>query len=260
MSKALLIGINKYHLPGNDLRGCINDVIDVKAMLLAHYGLGESDIRLLTDSAATKNGILDSLGWLTGSGDSNLILYYSGHGTRVSDSNNDETDRLDEALCPHDVYDERTVITDDTIASYISRLPSTARFQFVADCCHSGSIDRQFPLSNPHYRRAKFLVLPDSKIKRGAKPIRRTRELAAGSAQRLLLSGCRDDQTSADAWFNGRANGALSYFFLSVLRLHKRATWRHVHSRAISLLARNGYDQIPQLSGPGAMLAAPVFM
>ena len=29
-NKALLVGINDYPLPGNDLRGCINDIEDMR--------------------------------------------------------------------------------------------------------------------------------------------------------------------------------------------------------------------------------------
>ena len=32
-NKALLIGINKYTLPGNDLDGCLQDVADMTAVL-----------------------------------------------------------------------------------------------------------------------------------------------------------------------------------------------------------------------------------
>jgi uncharacterized caspase-like protein len=39
--RALLIGINKYQIPGADLRGCVNDVKDLSAALIEFHGLQE---------------------------------------------------------------------------------------------------------------------------------------------------------------------------------------------------------------------------
>lgn len=64
-NKALLVGINDYPLPGNDLRGCINDLLD-----MGHFIANQNkvyaweNIKTITDSKATKNGILEQLDWL----------------------------------------------------------------------------------------------------------------------------------------------------------------------------------------------------
>ena len=52
--RALLIGINKYLIPGADLRGCVNDVLDLRAVLTGFGGFRKKDITVLTDTAATK--------------------------------------------------------------------------------------------------------------------------------------------------------------------------------------------------------------
>ena len=53
--KALLIGINRYQMPGGDLRGCVNDVNNMSAALNKYYGFPKSRIKKLTDHRATTN-------------------------------------------------------------------------------------------------------------------------------------------------------------------------------------------------------------
>ena len=36
-NRALLVGINKYRIPGADLNGCVNDVTNVRDVLLKHF-------------------------------------------------------------------------------------------------------------------------------------------------------------------------------------------------------------------------------
>jgi len=68
----------------------------------------------------------------------------------------------------------------------------------------------------------------------------------------LVVSGCADRQTSADASFDDRANGALTYYLLAVLRpaIASRA-WPTATNFLRDLRRRlraGGYDQIPQVS------------
>jgi len=37
-NKALLVGINKYKIPGADLNGCANDVTNMRDVLLKYFG------------------------------------------------------------------------------------------------------------------------------------------------------------------------------------------------------------------------------
>ena len=37
-NKALLIGINTYKLAGADLQGCVNDVTNIRDILLKYFG------------------------------------------------------------------------------------------------------------------------------------------------------------------------------------------------------------------------------
>ncbi|HZC76260.1 MAG TPA: caspase family protein, partial [Ktedonobacterales bacterium] len=118
---ALLIGIGDYKYfepppgpPGQtDLSGPPNDVPRMR-FTLRRYGFdGDSNVRVLRDAAASRQGIADGFRWLaeraTDSADV-VVVFYSGHGSRTRDANGDEAlvtpgDTLDEALVPWDAKD-----------------------------------------------------------------------------------------------------------------------------------------------------------
>ncbi len=69
-------------------------------------------------------------------------------------------------------------------------------------------------------------------------------------AASVLLSGCKDDEYSYDAWFNGRPNGAFTYAALHALKsLPETATYREWHREIRKILPHVNYPQTPQLSG-----------
>jgi hypothetical protein len=74
----------------------------------------------------------------------------------------------------------------------------------------------------------------------------------------MLITGCRDDQTSADAWIKGSYNGALTYYLVESLAAARRPlTYRELHDRASARLKAARFRQVPQLEGTKARLDAP---
>src|SRR5262245_1686310 len=103
--RALLIGINKYQIAGADLRGCVNDVEDLRNARTENHGFDKKGITVMTDSAATKKAMETGIKRLirdSKKGDV-ALLHYSGHGSNVPDDNGDESDGRDETLCPTDL-------------------------------------------------------------------------------------------------------------------------------------------------------------
>src|SRR5690349_4891089 len=94
--RALLIGINYYKTPNNQLNGCINDVNEIKLLLL-QLGYKAANIVMMTDKFSgilepTKKNILAQIDLLVSkvvAGDT-VMLHYSGHGTQIYDMNGDE--------------------------------------------------------------------------------------------------------------------------------------------------------------------------
>lgn len=73
----------------------------------------------------------------------------------------------------------------------------------------------------------------------------------------LLVSGCAPHQTSADATFAGRANGALTYFLLKSVKAHPTTPMRTLIVALRTALAASGYSQQPQVEGSAALIDRP---
>ncbi|CAN7750890.1 caspase family protein [Variovorax sp. LjRoot84] len=136
--RALCVGIDDY--PGqNALRGCVNDTRTWSAALSS---LG-FEAATLTDSQATRQGILDALRTMlrgAGRGDV-LVFHYSGHGCQVPDYDGDEDDGNDEALVPID-FEGGAFLIDDDLRAVFAELPAGVNLTCFTDCCHSGTITR----------------------------------------------------------------------------------------------------------------------
>ncbi|GAA2481657.1 caspase family protein [Terrabacter carboxydivorans] len=261
MSKrALLIGVNQYAIPGADLRGCVNDVQNVAGALKDVYGFTDADITMLVDDGATKAAMTQAMTDLVGSARPGDVLYlhYSGHGSNVPDTNGDETtDHRDEILCPHDL-DWNDPLTDDWLRTTFDRLDPGATLTVVMDCCHSGSNTREprRPDAPPPEVLSRFLPNPDDEAGGGeftgtpnrSRRRQRQQDVHVVDITETLLSGCRDDQTSADADIAGTYNGALTYYLVRAMREAPQATYRELHARTLAGLTGN-YDQVPQLEG-----------
>ena len=76
----------------------------------------------------------------------------------------------------------------------------------------------------------------------------------------MLITGCRDTQTSADAFINGRYNGALTYGLVDAIRRTKgRISYLDLHDRIIAVLKKKKFDQVPQLEGRKARFGEQLF-
>jgi hypothetical protein len=110
--------------------------------------LGFNDIRTLENEKATERNIKNQLRWLQqdiGPND-RVLIYFSGHGSQMRDTNGDEPDQLDEFLVAYDFNVKRTssgvtasgYIVDDYLNSAIIGINSRQVYVFV-DACQSGS-------------------------------------------------------------------------------------------------------------------------
>jgi metacaspase-1 len=255
---ALAIGINRYG-HGADLSGCVNDANDW-ATTLHDRGFGVTT--LLDDratGAAIRQGIDDALS-MAGRGDT-VVVTFSGHGTWIPDTDGDETDRRDEALCPVDLWDNG-VITDDDLYDMFSRKDPRARAVLISDSCHSGTVSR---LAGPlrrdgEFRRPRFLEpsrFLDERTAQRARSIPRPVATTAPRHPNLLMSGCSDPEYSYDATFNGRANGAFTFVALAALQnAGTDATYRTWFAGIRSRLPSVDFpDQTPQLYGTSTQKA-----
>lgn len=80
----------------------------------------------------------------------------------------------------------------------------------------------------------------------------------------FMISGCRDEQTSADAYINNAFAGALTYAVFAILRANQAAirtySWSALLRDVRYFMRANRYSQIPQLmTGQLITPARPVF-
>ena len=283
-AKVLLVGINSY--PTMPLRGCINDIENMCALLKQQYSIADENVQLLLDADATKAGIEEKLRWLAqpddGDGPPLRVFHFSGHGTYVVDGNGDEPDGRDEALVP---YDFTTVggLTDDILRGVYDEFSPETHLLLTMDCCHSGTITRN-PVEDITYRflpnsfeeqetfdaaAQRTQAARDTHIRQAMRDVRadvsddewdRRYKAAASRYDKkhfgvdklkgnvVLLAACRADQTAADARIGGDFNGAFTYYLTEVLRKGAgRLTYGELITEVGQRLYGNQFRQIPQL-------------
>ena len=85
------------------------------------------------------------------------------------------------------------------------------------------------------------------KAPRGRK---RKSDIVHADIQEMLITGCRDTQTSADAHIGGSFNGALTYYLVeSIKEANGELTYRQLQQRTAAKLKSEDFDQVPQLEG-----------
>lgn len=253
--KALLIGIN-YKNTSSELRGCINDVKDIKDMLINKFNFDPKSMKILIEEKGfekpTKKNIVDQLRLFVENAkqDDTLFFHYSGHGSYINDTNGDEEDGRDECLVPLD-YNQSGLIPDDELKLIISKLPEGCKMTAILDCCHSGTgFDLRYN-TRLHLRTGfrwngrvrKFVRSFDL---RNSVNQRQT----ITPANIVMFSGCRDNQTSADAYEDGNFVGAMSWGFKKIVSTSniQSITYTEFLRKLRALLKQRGYTQIPQLS------------
>ncbi len=272
--RAVVVGVNRYRMPGADLRGCVSDIDDVTKLLTSSFGFAAGDIVRLADDAATKKAIETALRNLVRSGRRGdvLLFHYSGHGSNVPDDDGDEADGRDEILCPTDL-DWKDPLRDDWLRKTLDTLREGVSLTVITDCCHSGTITRAIvPPDAPVIERylpnpLDLLAAESGRRLRGATrgglrasttAQRRRRDVVTVDLPEVLITGCRADQTSADAAIEGGFHGALTYNLVASVREGGgRLTYRELHDRTSARLKRARFDQVPQLEGAKRRLDAP---
>jgi metacaspase-1 len=257
MNIALTVGINNY--PDAPLRGCLNDVANIRGYLTKYYGFSALQVKALRDEQATKANVLCSLQQMTAraqKGD-HLVFHYSGHGSQVPAQGAGESDGLDEILVPFDFDWTSNFIRDDDLAGIFRSLDAGATCDVILDCCHSGTGLRDGS-DTP-----RFIPFP-LPLASGWRP----RPLLKGLDQQsniVLWAGCKSSQYSADAYIGGKYQGAMTYGFLAALSGADLGMLVHgksrelIYQRLLKLLSAQGYDQVPQLECSAEMRARNIF-
>jgi hypothetical protein len=262
---AVCVGINKYQ-SGNNLRGCVNDVNDIRERLIKKYRFEPDNIRLLTDSRATKKAIMEHIEWLVGCCDpvaeDLLVFHYSGHGTKFRIRRGSNLDNYETAcLCSTD-HSWDDPLSADILHRYFDQVPQNTTITFISDSCNSGNLVKEF---KENVWTARRLIPPDDILARSLDRTLQTKQIEdyisiIDSVNVLFLSGCTPEQTSADVFDGGRANGALTNSLKEIIDAASNATWECAHKYILDYMEKKGYDQRPELKGSTHTMTEKMFL
>lgn len=247
-SAALLLGINYVDTPDAHLKGCVNDVENMRAFLIVRLGFSPDTVRVYSDEdpntrdRCTAVGIVRSIQELAiKSWKDNLDqvwIHYSGHGSQILDASSDEADKKDECLVPSDFRKGGGIITDDVILKLLNYFNPKTKVFTMFDCCHSGSIaDLRYRFDTATAGTTGTTTVDENPKSKCTPRV-------------VSISGCRDDQTSADAWNvmnENKFSGALtSSLLLSFTDDCTSDLFKLVQNLRLALSAR-GFAQYPLL-------------
>lgn len=237
VKRALLIGSNYTATPANQLRGCIDDIVNVRNMLLSVYKYADSNIVVLRDDGRdpakhpTRANILSALNAVIAiSGPEDEVwVHYSGHGSQVRGPDG----LLDEVIVPCD-FMKAGFILDKELHDMIGL--AKCKLWLFFDSCSSGSVcDLEYSIHfdngacTPVHNPFKSIANPNI----------------------WMMSGCKDGQTSADAYDSESREfeGAFTDALLDTLKAYKYALDTKMLYVLVCLRLKNrGFSQIPVLS------------
>jgi hypothetical protein len=233
--KCLLMACD-YPGTASELRGCRNDSKNLANALVKSSVAARHDITIVLEP--TLEGMRDALSAIArathDSDVSHVFIAWSGHGTCQPDTNDDEADRMDECLCPTD-YDTAGGLVDDELCRIVSTISHNTHVTLLLDCCHSGTaVDLPWVYTG----------------------LRHTEHAGKGShschPDVIAISGCKDSQTSADAYdaSHNEFTGAMTRAVLDVLEVEPTliADAPALVAALRVLLHERHMLQVPQLS------------
>ncbi len=217
---ALTIGLNSvdpHHYAGwaGELNACEADAEDMVAIAKS----GKFEVKTLLTSKATRSEVTQQISkaaMALKAGDL-FLLSYSGHGGQLPDLNRDEADAQDETWC---LFDGELV--DDELYTLLGKFAAGVRILVLSDSCHSGSVVKlayyrgtvEGRSPNTSSDKVKYRFMPPEIALRTYrqnkefyteilkdKDLKEARGVVKASV--VLISGCQDNQLSADGDFNG---------------------------------------------------------
>lgn len=254
-----LNAVDPVHYQGwaGELSACEFDANDMAAMA----GINGFKTKTLLTKAAKIQPVLDGLAAAAKAlkaGDI-FMLTYSGHGGQLPDVNGDEGDMMDETWC---LFDGE--LLDDEIHAALAGFVVGVRVLVFSDSCHSGTVTKNNLVVDAVTREstARYRAMPNEVAQRtyfahkaaydARQQNKATQKAKAGSkASVLLISGCQDNQLSADGVFNGLFTGTLKSVWNGGAF---KGDYRVFHKKIVE---RMPPDQTPNMFWAGT--ADPVF-
>jgi len=239
--RALLIGINYFNMPEYRLSGCIDDICNMRNMLIDAYGYDKSNIIMLRDDTEnpglipTYENIMRELNDIVSTNSDEIWIQYSGHGTQFQ--NKTDKSLMDDVIVPIDYYNTSYIFDYDI---YKILLKIQCRAILLFDCCHSGSVGNlpwTFMLSNNSTNDTNIITTNNN--------------TTMPNPNIYLISSCKDNQTSMDVYNREMSQdvGVFSNTFNECLRdSNHQIDIMTLYKNICNNLIANGFSQTPILS------------
>jgi hypothetical protein len=273
---AMLVGINTY--PGNALNGCVNDVTNLRAMLVDDFSFPAENIVMLTNEEATRENILAKLDAF-GSRlhrDDLFVFAYSGHGTLFPDAYSEEQDetetlqfpndprndnkpffedgKYDAAICPVDSRETSSgkpwhnLILDDELYARFSKYATAGTFiNYLTDSCFSGTQGRDL-YKTRSLKLTDALGVPLSQLR---KPATQHRGAARDLGGRYLVISSSNSLQPSSEWRDdkGQPCGLFSYVMQKLVNLQGgKITYQELYEGSEYVIKQLSKDnQDPQM-------------
>ena len=250
MKRALHIGINDYPGTQNDLRGCVNDAARWKEV--AQRRSFSSFVTLLNNQATTSNVKKEMKKIIKNSKkDDTLLITYSGHGSKVVDTNGDELDKVDETWFLYNGH-----LVDDEIRAMLSEVADGVKVIIISDSCHSGTVTRALfsTLYADDYSKPRYMPPKDAIecATIGSLEAIRPLGLPEKDMNHILITGCKSTEYSYDAHFD-KPMGAMTYYATQIIDSNPDITYNEFYTLLKKKLPSSKYPQSPQLEGSDEM-------
>jgi hypothetical protein len=256
---ALLVGINNYKYSDkvSALAGSLNDVEEMRELLIGKFEFPPENILVLTDSQATHAAIINAIQThliaKAQPGDI-VVIHYSGHGSQMKDVTGKMISGLDETILPYDSRDPTSKVFDISGAELhpllLQLAKKTKNLTFILDSCHSGTLVRG--------ARVRW-VATDTRTPPPlpAYTVAATRELGTTNEETspkfASIAAATSRESAFEHFVEGKDHGALTYFLTRQLRSAKAgATYRDIMDNVAGNVTANYPSQHPSLEGAEA--------
>jgi len=241
------VGCNTFKIPGNDLRGCLNDARLMDKVLTER--LGEPVDRVFLENPAKQQVVAawQQAAAAVRSGRCNYVTAsFSTHGI-VIESN--RPSNFVQALVFSDAdRNGNGLLLDTEFRDLIDAIPQGVRVLIWLDACHSRTGTRSLGAVT-HQMKPRSLGNPD--FMRGIHTIERS-ALDTTDPDTVVAAACDDPEEAADALIPLAGDmfyGAYTWYWCQAFRRNPDASHRTLCALTTDSLAANGFNrQHPQLS------------
>lgn len=280
---ALIVTIDNYPAPSREHpenwnHTCANTDLEVLWQIFhdkQHFDVVDT----LTESNATRKGILNALGNLKEKAEkgSIVVFHFSGHGQQIYDVDDsakglyiDEADGYDEALVAYDAknryspngYKGENHIRDEELGAKLDsireRIGPAGSLLVLVDACQSGTITKDAS-DRGLYRGSSGKIEPPNYVRKqilDEKKFLNDNNHAASLAPMVVMTGSSQDQFNYPTRYtNGRSIGMLTFAFMKALEnFREPVSYKIFFGWIKQIIENNRSGQTPLIEGPDSLM------